>query len=292
MLSVKREVLTLPVDIIQYAATNKCKKALALFTFLKFYSDGRFTLNDEAFKQCCIALSSKDQRTQQKHLNKLLQLRWLEYDKITNVYFLRSFDFIRILHEFRGRFTVKINVRDLNHYHEFFTASLISTNVLRQEFYWDKVETGRLRKAASKWSAAKRSKVFSLLSPKRPKFFGLSNRRIGTLTNCKQTRASVLKNRAAALGYLKTSHRYEDIITLTNPDYLSPVYLKEITQNKPGYIRVFPKRINGIKYYKLVRQLHDQITSLLEFKRLEKFNKIKIPRCIYIGIQKGAIKAA
>lgn len=112
------------------------------------------------------------------------------------------------------------------------------------------------------------------------------------MLGCGQTRACVLKNQAAVLGYLEIHHRYRDIMELDKPDFNIRALLYEQFPNAKGRIRCWRKWKGNKKYIKLLLQMHDEIIPKLIFKKMEKLTDIRLPIEVIRGINNESLKAA
>ncbi|PVD53598.1 hypothetical protein DC498_03510 [Terrimonas sp.] len=292
MFEPKNNKILLPVQQAEYAYYHGLVKGLAIYLYLKFYTDGKIKSDSPILSQLRHDLRLKDSRTFKTHITALIEHNWIGYDPFSGMYFIRNTKFIRTLHEFRHRQATVVLPQDLKQFQIYLAAVLICKEVTDQEFYWDVVKKRRLRKATAKWAVAKHSGASSHSSNERPKYFGLCNKSIAAILHCKQTRACVIKTKAADLGYLQVKHKYKDVLEFAKPDFNIRSYLHEQYPNTAGRIRCWVKWKNNQKYYKLLLQLHDEIISQIKFKRIEKLSAIHLPIEVIRGINKAALKAA
>lgn len=291
MYNIKNTKLLLPVDQAAYAYQNGLIKGLAIYMYLKFCTDGKIKCTDPLFTQLRKDLRLTDNRTFKLHINKLIAHNWIGHCPKSGIYFIRNTNFIRQLYNFRGRQATAVQPRDLKNFQQYLAAVLICKQIDAQQFYWDVVVKRKLNKATVKWAAATHSRVSSHSST-RPKYFGLCNNTIAGLLGCKQTRACVLKNQAAALGYLQVKHRYLDLLSLQKPDFKVRSVMYEKYPEYAGRIRCWLKWQGDQKYIKLVLQMHDEIVSKITFKRIPKLSAVCLPIAVTQGINTRSLKAA
>jgi len=291
MCEIKNNKLLLPIEQAVYAYHNGLVKGLGIYLYLKFYSDGKIKSDSPVFAQLRKDLRLTDNRTFKKHIDKLLEHKWIGYSQLSDVYYLRKTKFIRLLHDFRLRQAAIVEPQDLKHIQVYLAAIIICKEIKDMEYYWDVVKPRRLEKAAVKWRSAKHWKVSSH-SSNRPAYFGLCNKTIAKLLACKQTRACVLKQKAEALGYLESSHRYRDIKEFAKPDFHFRGQMYQQFPETKGRIRVWRKWRGDVKYYKFVLQLHDEIIPKISFKRIEKLSSIRLPVEVLRGLNNEIRKAA
>lgn len=292
MFELKNNKILLPVEQAAFAYRNGLIKGLAIYLYLKFYTDGKVKSDSPIFTQLRNDLRLKDNRTFKLHIDSLIKLNWIGYDPSSGMYFIRNTKYIRRLYNFRQRQASVVLLQDLKNFQLYLASVLICKEVKDQEFYWDVVKPRRLRKAAAKWAVAKHSGASSHSSGERPKYFGLCNKTIAGILGCKQTRACVIKNKAAALGYLTVKHKYRDLLVFDKPDFNVRSYIHEQFPAAKGRIRCWVKWKDNKKYYKLVLQLHDEIISHIKFKRIEKLSAIRLPIEVVRGIYNQVLTAA
>lgn len=277
MYKIKNDTLLLPVEQAQFAYYNKFIKALALYLGFKFFTDGKIKADSPILLQLRKDLKLNDDRTFKACITALIKHNWIGYCPISKVYYTRSTNYIRLQHNFELCQAAIVKPIDLKNFQIYLASVLICKEVTDQEFYWDEAKKRKLNKAPVKWGGAKHSRVSSG-SSERPNYFGLCNKRIADILGCKQTRACVIKNKGAALGYLQVKHKYKDILVLDKPDFNVRAYLNEQFPKAAGRIRCWLKWKEGnIKYYKFVIQLHDEIISKLSFKRISNLSAIRLP---------------
>ena len=291
MFEAKNNRVLLPIELAQYGYKKKLVKSLAIYLYLRIYTDGKVKSDSPLFSQLRLDLRLKDERTFRKHIAPLIKLNWIGYCPDSGVYFIRQMPQLRVAHEFEDRWAAVVEPHHLKHFQIFLAAILINKEVHDQSFYWDVVQLRKLKKAPNKWVGAEHSKASSH-SSKRPKYFGLCNKTIAGILGCKQTRACVLKNKAAKFGYLEVHHRYHDIMELDRPDFNIRAVLYEQFPKYKGRIRIWRKWKGTAKYIKLLLQLHDEIIPKLTFKRMQKLSHIHLPIEVLRSISRTVSKAA
>lgn len=292
MFGPKNNRVLLPIDLARYAYRKKLIKGLAIYCYLRIYTDGVIKSDSPQISQLRSDFRLKDDRTLKKHLAPLIKLNWIGHCTDRGVYFVRQMPQLRVAHNFEDPWAAVVQPHHLEHFQVFLAAVLINKEIHDQKFYWDVVQPRKLKKAPNKWVGAKHSKASSHSSKKRPKYFGLCNKSIAGVLGCKQTRACVLKNKAAKLGYLEVRHRYQDIMVLEKPDFNIRAALHEQFPKYKGRIRVWRKWKGKKKYIKLVLQLHDEIVPKLIFKKMQKLSHVRLPLEALRSINRPFSKAA
>lgn len=291
MFETKNNRVLLPIELARYAYDNDLIKALAIYFYLRFYTDGKINKNSDLICQIRKDFRLTDDRTFNKHFKKLIRLNWIGHCPDSGMYFIRQMAQLRVAHDFEDRWATPVLPQHLKNFQIFLAAVLINKEVYDQEFYWDVVQKRRLKKAPNKWVGAKHSTVSSHSSG-RPKYFGLCNKRIAQILGCKQTRACEIKNKAAKLGYLEIHHRYRDILELDKPDFNIRARLDEQFPNSKGRIRIWRKWRGKQKYIKVLLQLHDEIVPKLHFKKMKKLSHVRLPIETLRSIHRLTSKAA
>ena len=257
---------------------------------LKLFAGDKLSADDKIFDKLRIELKMKDpkKRTFRKHFQKLLDDNWIGYNPKSRIYHIRSFDYIRAINGFKKRRATMLVLQDLKQIQIYLAAVIINTEIYSQKYFWERVK--RRSWTATKRGVAKQSRAS--FHPSKPKYFGISNRKLAKNLNCKYTRACQLKNAAAKAGYLTTRHRYEDIFVLEKADYnLRPM----LAQKDPAYarrLRFWRQIIKGRKIVKVVRQLHDEIIPHMVYKKVTAFVSLRVPFEIIKGYFPKYKKAA
>lgn len=282
MLSERHKILLLPTQVSEFVYDNELIKPFSIFLYLKMFAGGKVSANDEVFAKLRQDLKMTDpkDRTFRKHFQKLLDLNWIGYNEQSDMYHIRSFDFIRAVNGFKKRRATKLFFKDILQLQVYLVGVLLCTEVHGQKYYWEIVQ-GMLRTATKKRDVAKQSKTSRRSS--KPPYYGLCNRKIARLLGCKYTRACTLKQAAADAGYITIRHRYADIKELEKADYLLRSHYAERRPEIAKRLRFWRQIKNGDKIVKVVQQLHDEIIPHIEFKRVAKFAALKVP----FGIIKG-----
>jgi hypothetical protein len=266
--------ICIPVELIRYVIREKLGKAFALFIYLKCHSSGKVHEDSPLFLSAPTMLGIKDQRTFHSYLSKLQGLNWVGYNVRSRYYFIRGFDFIRKSLHLKSRKAAIFDHREIDLFaNGFLQGVLICERIKAQQYYWE-VSPRKQAKFATK-TLGVANQNFTASDASRPPYYGLSNKAIAELLNCKMTRACELKQQAESGGYLRTKKHFEVIARLPKPDFMIK---KTIAANHPELgkrVRFRARRIRKQTVIEVLRQLHDEILPQIGFKNIKRFIKIK-----------------
>ncbi len=228
------QAANIPVQLSEFVIHNRLTNTFKVYLHLK-------AINDKINRVDLPITGTK--KTFLKHLKKLLKLNWIGYNENARVYHVRGFDAVRKLEGFKKRRAVKFGFTDTGNLQTFLAASVICSAIQDQNYYKRKIAGA----AAKKKGVARQRPLFP--------YNALSNYKIAKLLGCKQTRATVIKNRAIKLNYLRTIKHYRHQSDDSN-------YRKFLYDQKP-HEAARMRLIQG----KVFRQLPDEIIPKMIFKR-------------------------
>lgn len=202
----------------------------------------------------------------------------------TKFYFIRGFQHLRYINNFRKRRATTLFANDLNNLQTYLVGAILSSEAKGQEYYWEVVKGRRSRTATNKRDVAKHFKAHSQTTPD---YYGLSIKSIASLFNCSHTRAVELKHSAVEAGYIQANHRFQEFARFSETDYLFRNILSELDPQIAKRLRFRATTIKGKKVIIVLRQLFDEIIPLMPFKTVVKFNNLKVPLAIirHFGIE-------
>lgn len=266
--------LQIPVELSRHVVTNGLEKSFAIYLYLKFHSSGKIHKDAPAFQSIKKDLGINTNRTYQKHFQKLLDLKWICLSENSGLYYIHSFDRIRLENQFKGRQATTIYFKHLKNIKAYLVGAVLGARVNGQKYFWDVVVKRKLRPVANKRDATSPARAYA--DRPKPEYFGLSLPEIADLLGCKKTRASQLKQLAAKAGFIKTRHRFMEIARLPKPDYNIRHYLNELYPNLKGKIRFSMIGLKGVVTIVVLVQSHDEIVPKLQFKTISKFNNLTV----------------
>jgi hypothetical protein len=288
MVTPRHTKLQVPVELSRYVYHNRLITPFSIYLYLKLFSDGKLRKTSSVFINLRRTLRLSDNRTFNKHINKLIELTWLRYNPKTDMYFIRSFDYVRRLHTFKKRRASTFMLKDVTHVQTYLVGVLLSVEVIGQKYVWEYKKRRKWRAATKKTDVANHSKVFSAI----PEYYGCSVATIAKILGCKPTRASVLKKNAAAAGYLKVKHRFVLYAKLTKADFNLRPNINDMFPALRGKLRIKAIKVGRFVEYQVLFQCHDEISSLMKFKTVSKFNNLQVSPAIISYINKLIKNAA
>jgi hypothetical protein len=276
MISPRHTKLQVPVELSRYAYQRDLVSPLSIYLYLKLFSDGKLHQSSPVFKHVRTDLRLKDNRTYKKHLSKLMELGWIGYNIKSGIYFIRGFDHLRLVHNFRMRSASHFSLEDVKKLRAYLVGVILSKMVMGQKFYWERKYRGGRRTATKKTDVASHSKVLSEV----PEYYGLSVKAIAKELGCCPARASVLKNAAAKAGYIKVNKKFAFYAKFTKADFAVRSILNDLYPQLRGLFRVISKKVGGFTEYHIMVQCHDEIVPKVKFKTVSKFNNLKVSPAI------------
>ncbi len=254
--------LTIPIELLEFAFHNKLVKALMIFMYLKYYTNGFVHKSSGLFQHLKSELDIKDERTLQRHLNSLISLKWIGLNESTGNYLIHSISQIRKQYQFIKRTACCFYFTELKNLKLKAVGAILSKQISVQKYLNSK-------KRKTKWVASNnRDDAFQpikALSNFKREYFGFSNSVIAKIFKCSPTRACQLKQQAEKDGYIQVIHKFNNLMVLPAADN----FLREqIYSNYPhmkGRI-TFIRQKNG--KVNVVEQLFDEIIPLVQIKRL------------------------
>ncbi len=262
--------LTIPLEIIGFAFSQKFLKPFTLYVYLKFHCAGKIHKSN-VYSLIKEVPGFTDSRSINKHLGRLLKLNWIGYNPKSCNYFIRGFSEIRRLHGFKKRHAAVCYPKDLPKMQSFMVGAVLSKEINVQKF----ISVSRKRRK----KAAMHKRDIALQPNSKTKvhtnYFGLSNGIIAKLLNCKQTRACELKRQATKYGYIKVRHKYKEFLKLNGSDSQLKGNLKECFPEVASRLSIRKDKKGN---YKIMEQLYDEIIPLVWIKTIKKFNNMVLRR--------------
>ena len=280
--------LTIPVQLIDLALKQSIQPEFKVFLAAKMVSPGYITDKSTEFNNLC-ALVGFQRRTVLKHLDHLVKLKWVGYDRKVKRYYIRSWAYFRSKELFFERASVKFRESDMTTFREFVAGVIIGYRIKKQEYAFKKLANEedsyklKLNKKIRKPRRGKASKsvtnigsvtsqdndAIPAISQNLPVYNGFSNAHIAGLLNCKYTHACNMKHQAERAGYLKTNPKLRIVKALQSPDYSIRLLYNRIYGEDARKLRFSTELIEGVKTTCLVEQLHDEIIPLIPLIRVK-----------------------
>ena len=283
-------ILNIPVELILFVIKQKIVADFKVYVGLKIVTPGIFSKKSPCYKELS-KLTGNSQRTNNKHLDTLVRLGWVGYDWQNKIYIVRPWAWIRmnVLKEMVRR-SVSFSIVDMKTFLPFLAAAVLCNRIKDNEYsvnYSKRLRNlNRIRKNAQKrkpnepvvnkrsttqqGSLASKSASFKDDSEN---YFGFSNLHIAKLFGYCETYARQLKHDAEAAGYIKTIPHFSTILVLSSPDYSIRQNFYRGYEEAAKKMRFIHDTVNGANTLVLSQQMHDEISTLLRFRRI---NYLKI----------------
>ncbi|MCU7551797.1 hypothetical protein OCK74_21935 [Chitinophagaceae bacterium LB-8] len=254
----KTHTLNVPIELVHLVHDNKLHEALGIYLLLKASCDGHLFLSVEQRSCIMAALGLKDVRTFKKHLDKLIQLNWVGYNKNSRTYYIRSFKTLRVQSGFHKYLSAVFHVsKDAANITEFIQGVLLCFEIKRRM----RGRNSKVAKIAGS-SALKKGRALHELKANGDisVYIGLSLEKLGELWGVSKSQADRIKKRVSKLKYIKTKAKYNIIHTSSKPDFS---LFKNLPSNRIYDVK--RRKRNGWVYYEFRERSYDEIISLMEF---------------------------
>lgn len=107
------------------------------------------------------ALRIHDNRTYNKHFNKLIELNWINLNERSGIYHIRGFDRLRIEYNIRSKQATTLFYKHLKILDVFLVGVLLCAEVNKQKYFWEVVVRRKLRPVANKRDATNPARVYA-----------------------------------------------------------------------------------------------------------------------------------
>lgn len=239
-----KTVYNIPLPICSHVIEEKLFTEFSAYVSLQIFSDGILTLNEAA-----AALSSlknlKSLKSRKKCINKLVQLRWIGWDKIKNVVYLRKIDsFVSITNSSYQK-VVPFYKSNLSTAKSFVHAAVLLQKLEKQ-------------KSAIFLQSRKKSAVKKSNAAQQTSYCGLGKYGLATLFKCSAGQAVKIKCRLVADGYITTRKRTKKIHTLSHADMSMRPHLNVAFPGISDRLTFVKNKNGGVDIH---QQLHDEMKS-------------------------------
>lgn len=254
----KQHTLKVPIELLQMVNACKLHKALGIFLLLKSYCDGHLILTKDLQTEMMLRMGIRTITSFSKYLDRLIQLNWVGRDHSNNTYYIRSFNWLRKVHQFTYTTSAVFNLtKDIRHITEFVQAAIIGFEVRRRESGRKaKIIKVAGRSALKKASALQELTATGVISA----YIGISNEQLGKLLGVSKSQADRIKKRLVSLGLLSTRPRYKLIAQSSKPDFK---LIKHYNPNRR--YRISRIRHKGKLSYRFKERTYDEIMNHIEF---------------------------
>lgn len=243
------KTINIPIELCAYALSAKIVRLLQVLVYLKLKCSGKIIINRQFLKIIATELGIKSIKTIETSIADLQKRQWISKSNRSGYYFVKGFERIRKLHNFRRRNGAEFSINDIKKFKAFLISAVISNLINAQKRRLRAVERP---KGGSKTSAFKQSLFYPVANGALAKILGIS---IST--------AYEWKKMAKKQGYIKIRANSRKM------DYLDPETLNQF--KKYGDISV-----KGIRTKKghVFEQLPDNVYSKVSLRRRRKLEVI------------------
>jgi hypothetical protein len=229
--------------------------------YLKSNTPGKFAVNGDVLPNAEEAMGICG-KSFKKYIKVLFENNWLKYSHKHTYIFVTGFDKIRQNLGLTDRKAILYKNKDFRNFNEFLTGSVITGNISRQK----RTSINKEKHTNSAFKISDNAQLLDYIN-----YFGISNKGIGRLLGCKQTRACVLKNKAEKAKYITTKEKFHTIASVpSGKGALEIAKLKYPSFSNKMKIAKSSRRTTSFKCLKHVDiqiQLHDEIKSNMTITR-------------------------
>lgn len=277
-------VQNIPVSLASMCFKNKLVNTLKTLVAIKqSFPVGYFAGSHENISTIC-KLADFDKRTVMKHINKLVSLNFLGYDKNKNLYYLRSWKYFKD-NGYDGA-TFKISEEDMVNFRAMIASAIVALEVSKHMAFCkfnrrrqqkhkviiSDILMGQRRVLSTAWGTVQLD-CNSENSQRiiQPDYFGLSNETIGSLLGVGKTYGRRMKHMSENAGYLKTNGRFKMVYSAKAEFMDTRAHLSRGDEDAAGRLRYIRHRGSIM----LVSQQHDEIIPQigLNFKNSHRLQK-------------------
>lgn len=235
--------LLIPVEICNFAITNKCIKPLQLYIYLKSISSGKFRFTKQDQVKCAKALGYKSVKSVANNLNLLLKRNWVGYNISSGIYFIRSFNRIKNSIQAKSNTCAEFNTKEIKQFKAFVAGASISYMVNQQK--------------RRKWLSESKNRG-SKPNSQIPDYYPVANLALAQMWKLALSSAFELKKLAFKNGYISVKKNFTAI-------NVSLEHKKQYQKSNPEIAHKV-----RVKNNKLFLQAPDQVMSKIRFKSSRK----------------------
>jgi hypothetical protein len=192
--------LVLPVELCQYAVTNRLSTELCIYLHMKMQSDGHIALIKPYRESLMNRTGIRDVRTLNRKLKRLESLNWIGHKKDTALYFIRSLDTLQKMGFFSVRRSVVLNPENLKNPRAYFAAAVMGSLIKQQQVMRRKLE-GCVRVRPFQSRASLPNVDYTCI--------GLNA--LAKILNCSKATAIRIKEECKQEGFIFVKHRFRPI---------------------------------------------------------------------------------
>lgn len=235
----------IPVEICQYALSNKKVRPLQVFVWLKMNCSGKIKITQEVLENMAKDFGLKSVKTVKSATQKLIDQRWITRSKRSGFHFIKGFEAIREMEGFTARTGAEFYSSDIKNFKGFLVAAII-TNLIS-------VQKRRL------WVTERKKRGSMTVIHKPPLFYPIANEALSKILGVSVSTAWEWKKLAKRQRFIRIHKEYREI--KIEPEF--HFKYKKYSESKNTVIR------NG----KVYEQLPDKIATNLVLRNRKKLKK-------------------
>lgn len=125
--------LAIPLELCEHVIRTKFFRPMQVYIHLKSVCSGKIKRGDIDYRGIASVLGLKSGRTVRNNLKILLDKNWIGYNNKTEIYFIRGFEAIRRIHNFKAKTAAEFDTKDIRNIKAFLAGAKIAHLVNRQK---------------------------------------------------------------------------------------------------------------------------------------------------------------
>lgn len=200
-------LFSIPIEMCEYVIRTKCYRPMQLYIYLKSQCSGKIKAKFLDYKSVAMALGLFSERAIKNNIALLLRMNWIGYNKKTGIYFVRGFDAVRRIHDFRARTAAEFHISDIKKLKAFLAGAKITHLV--------NVQRKRKRAAESKNGGSNQTARQSST------YYPVANKALSLMLGVSISNAFLLKKMAGKARYIEVKKSF--VKTGLKPDHKRPM---------------------------------------------------------------------
>ncbi len=251
----------IPIEICQYALSEKKVRAMQVFIWLKMNCSGKIKITPEIKSQITQDIGIKSNKTVKTAIQYLIYRKWITVSKRSGYCFIKGFEAIRQIEGFKARTGAEFYFSDIKNFKGFLVAAIITNLISVQK--------------RREWITERKKRGSMTVIHKPPTFYPIANEALSKILGVSVSTAWEWKKLAKRQRFIRIHKEYREI------------------KIKPEFLPQFKKysELNStiIKKGKICEQLPDKVATNLVLRNRKKLKKLngKKSKHIIKGDYKG-----
>jgi hypothetical protein len=239
------KITLIPIELCQYALSNKKVRALQVFIWFKMNCSGKIKITSEIINEMAQDIGLKSIKTVKSAIHYLQGKKWITQSKRSGFFFIKSFERIREMKGYSARTGAEFYFSDIKNFKGFLVAAIISNLISVQK--WRLGVTERKKRGSM------------TVAHKPPTFYPVANEALAKILGVSVSTAWEWKKLAKKQRFIRIRKEFREI------------------KIKPEFLPQFKKysELNNtiIKKGKVCEQLPDKVATNLVLRNRKKLKE-------------------